>query len=296
MQANIFEIDAIQKDSAYEWRLITILNQHKKIFVQNHTTHQYYGDIIGLIHSFHPSYTLIHFQNDFDEYTRHAQANKLYPETFYSKLLQHANGIGCNISNCICISRNRRNKTLCKDNNFRSCLYGNDLTDKEIVYHQIIDSIHVHLFHLFDKGHKLLQSESELIMQNTYYDKDGYQIDSHITNQQLIKLLTNKFSIYREQCAKYPNNKTTLPTHNVITHNKFITPMSETNIENGCFREILITNLKVSKIHISNLKLFYDWLVYEEYDTDAISYDVSKISNDSNINIALNDDKRFYQL
>eukprot|EP01084_Bolivina_argentea_P259383 437647_1 len=124
MEPSMFQIDMMKKDYAYDWRLINILTQHKHIFVDNHTTHQYYEDIIGFIHSFHPSYTLINFHNDFDQYIRHGQANSAYTETFYSKLLQHINGIGCNVSNCICISRNRRNKTLCKDNNFKLSLYG----------------------------------------------------------------------------------------------------------------------------------------------------------------------------
>eukprot|EP01084_Bolivina_argentea_P153316 267340_1 len=274
----------------YESRLIHILTQHKHIFIDDNTALQKDNDIIRFIQSFHSTYKLINFLNDFSEYIDKTHQNDLYAEQFYTKLLQ--NIVPCQVEKCISIARNHRNKTLCKDNNFRLSLYGSkNISNEEVVHHQIMDSVHVHIFHLFDKGHKLFQSEREKALENTYYDADGYQINTDI-NSNLVNMLSHKAHIFKKQCAKHIETKNTVDS---TQHNKFVTIIPVINQQKECFIQRLMIKLVSYKINENSLKYFYQCLNEEEYDTDAICDDIKR-DNSSNLKIKLKDDSFFYLL
>eukprot|EP01084_Bolivina_argentea_P064607 117814_1 len=63
---SIFDMDMKGNNKEFEGRLIEIMCQHKKIFIDNDINDQ---NIIQFINSFHSTYGLIQLLNDFDKYT-----------------------------------------------------------------------------------------------------------------------------------------------------------------------------------------------------------------------------------
>ena len=154
--ANIFDVSQ-GRDGQFEERLVEVLAAHKATFIDNHGDE----DIVAFMSTFHDSYSLLHFQNDFGEYLAKDSDDDLFAERFFNRMLDKLDGRPCLLSQCRCAVRNARYTFDAAQ------IYGAGITASEIAYHQIIDSVHVHCLHSFDR-YRLLQKEKE-----TVSDGDG---------------------------------------------------------------------------------------------------------------------------
>ena len=144
--ANIFDVNQ-STDAQFSQRLIEILAAHKASFIDVDDQQ----DIVAFMNGFHSSYSLLHFQNDFDNYLATCSKDALFAESFYYRMLHKLNGQPCFISHCCSAARNGR-----------TCTVRQKMTDSESIHHQLIDSVHVFCLHMFDR-YQLLQQEKDAI-------------------------------------------------------------------------------------------------------------------------------------
>eukprot|EP01084_Bolivina_argentea_P020878 38787_1 len=242
-------------------RLINVIIKHKNAFVDADPNEiSKHVNIIEFLSSF-DSYSLPDFLNDFHQHIKQEQRNSLYPETVYNKLIKELNGHKCAIQSCNCISRRSDNIVL---HSKQDSTY-----NQAHVYHEIFDTVHVYLLHIFDMGCRLLQSEREQVPEN-----------------QLSDFIRNKRKRYNLLCGSV----NLLPKHN-----KFVTVKSieYSSNDNTCFYEALINELVSTKINSISIILnpLHTWLKQQQYDTEAICEDV--IDNQSNIKNITNNDSIF---
>eukprot|EP01084_Bolivina_argentea_P153311 267332_1 len=261
-EKNIFDINLEANEHEFASRLITLLIRHKSIFIEDNSDEKSLN-ITQLTNSFHASYNLVEFLNDYNQYITQQQRNNSFAEDLYNKLIEQSNGVACEVAKCKSIACNGRSRILCGNN---------DDFEHETVFHDIFDSIHVHVYHSFDMGYKLLQSERDMIS-NCHSDDTQAAKLSQITRE--------KVNNYGNQRRKYANNEEiTLNNYN----KKFITIIPESiSFYENMMKELSSNNNNC----LQTLNTFQLWLKNEEYDTDAISDDIS--DEKSNIKMKLND-------
>eukprot|EP01084_Bolivina_argentea_P008857 16558_1 len=113
----------------------------------------------------------------------------------------------CNLSRCIMMKRNRRNRDRISNEYLLNELYFN--TDTTI--QQILDSIHCFYLHTFDIGFKLTKAERQSIMHTTEETKSSEecycirQIHDIVKSKQATRGKTSKFNsnVYTNQLTEY---------------------------------------------------------------------------------------------
>ena len=63
------------------------------------------------------------FQDDFDLYLEKEREEIGYAEKFYKSIISNNDKNKCNIKNCCCLKRNRRDKEKCKNKEYRTKIY-----------------------------------------------------------------------------------------------------------------------------------------------------------------------------
>ena len=176
--------------------------------------YQYYTnpdetDIANIYSLIDDNYDDVQLLNDFNHLTRfHATEF----EDIYNVLLSNVyDDQPCDLSLCLCLRRNRRNRADEKENiDLYRC---DDVGD--IISYQIIDRIHCHYFHSFDTGYKLFRKDIENIkseIEPIEDEKEHGNSDPNLKNKYIQKLVEK---------AKYLKDNSKL--NNIESHNKFIT-------------------------------------------------------------------------
>eukprot|EP01084_Bolivina_argentea_P130293 230008_1 len=246
-----------KENKSFESRLIDVLVKHKSVFIDNEQKH----NIMEFMNSFNfhnKQYDLIQFLNDFNDYLFHEKSNQLYAEQFYSKLIQKSKQ-KCEIAKCVCIKRN-----VAGDNEALSLYNFNDVQNKteveKYVYHQLIDNIHVHVFHSFDMAFKLSQKDKE-----QFNNKNDNDIQAKMSD-----FIQKKLNNYKNEITKGGGNSF---VHNQF--NKFQTKIcTDATIT---FYDSLLKHLSLIKINKNICKLLQRMITEEEYDSDALFYDVNDL-------------------
>eukprot|EP01084_Bolivina_argentea_P245391 410859_1 len=124
--------------------------------------------------------------------------------------------------------------------------------------------------------------------------KEIYDVDNNIDNHykklsEYISIKMNKF----ESARKQYNIKQKISDHEIKKGNKFMTIVTENTSET--FRDHLLLYLLSRNLKKQNVEHVYQWLTQEEYDTDAITYDVCTLF-DANIEDYINDKSYFDEI
>eukprot|EP01084_Bolivina_argentea_P198482 339853_1 len=282
------------KNQNSESRLIDIMYQHHKLFNndvnnQNITRTQFFK-------SFHESYGFVFFLDDFNTHLDHEHKDPSYLEEIYYKLINYNKKSNkCDASKCAIIARHARDKIRCKNNKFRVMLYGgHGITDKEIAHHQLIDNVHVHLYHTFDMGLKLFKSDHQNIQHNDTDDVKYSSNDQH----ELSKVIQEKVKKYKKLRDKYHKNES-YNEYSISTNKKFIKIMKRDDVCET-FRDSLIEfimeEIKFDKLTCKLFEQLEELLVQHEYDSDAIFADIKTNTRQSNVAKLINNRRYYYDI
>eukprot|EP01084_Bolivina_argentea_P006910 13050_1 len=271
-KVQLFNLYYTHNRSYFVERLFEVILRHKSIFIDDNKNEEPQKDIVAFFESFHPSYTLTAFLNDFDEYLQHEKSNKAYAETIYKTKFKN---IICDISKCKCLIRNEEGTSI-----HPVLKQSKSIKNTKIAYIQFIDSIHVHLVHSFEIGTKLLESER----------KEIYDQENDISK--ISKVVRDKLN----RCKSIRNariNDKNMP-------NKFVSKVDTIYYKKSVavlFTDCLLKHAAAAhKIdHFTNFKTYCR---DHEYDTDSIYNDIEfdagkKDSQPSNIRKCINNDKYF---
>eukprot|EP01083_Nonionella_stella_P018841 52396_1 len=160
-----------QKMIITETDFVEIMNQHRTMLID------------------HPDHDIVQFIDKIGGMTAvlnayHAYLDDDNVEKIYNQLTDKHNDGPC--TKCESLRRNGRDKDECKKDDKYRGLYSkdNDVSDREIVYHQILDSIHVALYHAFDCGFRKFEEAKDMDCDNakeTPYDGNQTKFVSNVT-------------------------------------------------------------------------------------------------------------------
>ena len=135
-------------------------------FIQNRNRINIYNDVFrsgekGLVHALNDHHHLISCHQDEFEDIFNVINSVLF------------NNNGGDLSNCLCLQRNRRDRSEMTQNPefLRNLYFGSDIVEQ-----QLLDTIHCNFMHSFDRGMRLKRSECALITQEQK-SNDGTTID-----------------------------------------------------------------------------------------------------------------------
>jgi len=257
---NIFDMSQ-GRDDSYEQRLLTVLIAHKNTIIDGYAKG---SDTTFDLASFHASYSLLHFQNDFNAYLAREASDEHYAETFYRKLLHSLNGEKCDVSKCISAARNssrlkpdatRHESLKCKEHS-------------EIVLLRALDTVHVHCFHAFDRYRMLtMQTDAE----------DNADDLKSSDDAELAMRVRAKADDY-ERKVQRDGTTDGRPSADASAHNKFMTVVSEgekdgARVDVSTFLEDVVEHLITHEIDHATVDAFLDMVTSNDFDTDALQID-----------------------
>eukprot|EP01084_Bolivina_argentea_P288559 495278_1 len=132
-------------------------------------------------------------------------------------------GNGCDLTDCLMMRRNHRNRSLFKtqDKELQLLYFGSE--NEEVVFQQICDKIHCHVFHSFDIGYKVSKYDKQEIIKTLNSDEtkyDGGDLDTHDVSDKVV-VAFNKLMYDRKQALSNIDGLNRLTCSN----SKFITTM-----------------------------------------------------------------------
>jgi len=160
------------------------------------------------------------------------------------------------------------------------------ITDSKVLfYRQLFDGIHHWLYHLFDVGMRIRQSE---INNDNDNDQDDYLDDNKDNNEYIdlqFKRIKKNISIARNR-LKFDVNR-----FKTTENNKFSLRVIEQQSEKGheTYIESLLKYLKEMNISDEMIEKLKIYLKHEHFDTEALIQDSGDFHSKSNILTELGD-------
>eukprot|EP01083_Nonionella_stella_P019283 53597_1 len=150
-----------------QWMRIKHILKKYQIFIEYKQFDIFHG--IATLHDVYKeinksNYSDVHLLNDFNH------LNACHSDEFeliHNLLLEECNHKPCNVSSCLMLKRNHRNRGSRKQSTHDYKQMYFDDHDRCVAQQQLLDRIHSYYFHSFDIGHKMKQKEKEQIVSET---------------------------------------------------------------------------------------------------------------------------------
>eukprot|EP01084_Bolivina_argentea_P140912 247659_1 len=263
---------------AFICRIVTALREYHKHFDKKKNNNKL--DIDQLLNDW------IHFITTHSNQL-HAINQQLFSNHKFNKCIIE----NCKLSQLLFQRRNYRNNTKStKLNEYDHDLKETEqLDDKYVFYYDIMNHIHFYLFHLEDLGMRIFESNTSSISNSNQYCYD------HAFSTKF-NAISKKMHKSDAACIKRLSGKFTINVQNVLSRN--ICNEYENADEDKVWMYEMFKYLKVTgKILSSEIYILRQYLYEEQYDSDAILYDIdidnSEIKYESNIIIKMKKDNRY---
>eukprot|EP01084_Bolivina_argentea_P227983 385131_1 len=149
-------------------------------------------DTIG--NTYYLNYDAVDILNDFNHLLMY-HSNQF--EDIYNIQINTAyNGIDCDLSKCVCMTRNYRNRSTITESVERSLYLDSD----DMVEQQLLDRIHCYYFHSFHIAYKLTNKEKNNIFDEDTKVSDDQKLNNDIYDQSLAQI-NNVIVSKREFCS-----------------------------------------------------------------------------------------------
>eukprot|EP01084_Bolivina_argentea_P201281 344073_1 len=181
---------------------------------------------------------------------------------------QHFN-IQCDVDKCLFLTRHYRDRK----NDFVNVDKNQERDDKTIFYTNLLDSIHCHLYHLYDTGFR--------INKHTLFEESDYK--HMLTDETQTSFFDPVFS---HLCDNINNAVLHLKSNGINSrtmNNKFNIHASTTADSTDTTRDKLFKLYRSLPLQQVQRAIF--WFNKQEYDSEAIEYDVIGIEGKENSNI-----------
>ena len=222
------------KSKKCEKRLFALLAAHRREFLEEKSDA---SDIVAFMAKL--GYSLLQLLNDFNALLAREQSNDEYAERFYCRLLASLDGRQCDVSECLSAARHARLKG--------EALTAADaqLQGKEGMCQQILDTVHVHCLHSFDRF-RLLREDA------AHCELDAAKV------AQLVQHQVEQYTAQLQQPQAPP-----------ATHSKFMTvlPVDAPSV----FLEDVTDYLLAQHVRRQSVETLQRFAAEHEFDTDALS-------------------------
>eukprot|EP01084_Bolivina_argentea_P084461 152734_1 len=222
--------------------------------------------------------TLIEFVNKetniIDHYIHIVTKHNNDMEDIYNLIIKQYTFQNCNVDNCILSTRHNRDRQLDEINENDNKYNEENVNDSQfIVWRDILDSMHCHLFHLYDFGYRI--HKNELNEMKTTITKDTEDTEDITCDDNAFKLLYSsiKTKLKALKCTtntpRHQSNKFNLNLFNNTNGNNVYSQSTK----NVTFMDRVYDYLNQTCMQQSEVNKLKTFLEEEQYDTDSIMMD-----------------------